>query len=77
MATQEMDDRDKRTSAMIHGSVFAVQQMQPQDAWSISPSSNGPAEACADCWPCWGQNSLRLHSHRAQPVTPMSPFAAP
>ena len=51
--------------------VLAAQQCQPQDAWSISPSSNGRPEARA------GQNSLRLRLHctERKPARPVNFFS--
>jgi hypothetical protein len=69
MATQEMGDRDRdrRTSALQHGKVLAVQQRSPKTLGQFPLRPTGGQRRVLALL---GQNSLRLHSTERNPSSP-------
>ena len=76
MATQEMGDRDRWTSALQDGKVIAVQQRSPKTLGQFPLRPTGGQRRVLALL---GQNSLppAAPQHRAQPARPVSPFSAP
>jgi hypothetical protein len=53
MATQEMGDGDRRTSALQHGKVAAAQQRSPNFPRRLVNFPFVQRAARGVCWPCW------------------------